>query len=135
MHPVYHIREIQESSNGLSGSSVRVLGKINSLYLNESLAIIEFKETEMLMDLCLLGTDVQKLNKTSLYQFLGDLEDFEEDQMLKNSNISIPKHAGSGAVILKARIFRLMDGLDLNLFEKSLTLKRRFLQEREGLSF
>jgi hypothetical protein len=37
--------------------------------------------------------------------------------------------------ILRARLMRNVDGLDVKLFEKALEVRRKFEQEREHLSF
>ncbi|RKO93863.1 telomere-capping, CST complex subunit-domain-containing protein [Blyttiomyces helicus] len=115
---ILNIAEILSQDTARLASTVRVLGKLISYDVPTNIAVIEHGGERLLVDVTLLGDFPHRLK--SLLQFIGELEDHAP-------------HAGGGSVVLRARIVRNVDGLDLKLFEQSLLIRRRFEDERTRL--
>ncbi|CAI9290900.1 unnamed protein product [Lactuca saligna] len=96
--------------NGICSDSLRVNGKLQEHDVESAIAIIADGGVTLAVD-----TQHLRLNLRvgSLYQFIGEL--------------SIqPNNEG----ILKARVGRNVDGMDLNLYQQSLKLLRQFQSDQ-----
>ena len=67
------------------------------------------------MDLSHLPTDGHAFHKGDLFQFLGEL--------------LVDEH---GSLLLRARIARSFQGVDVGLYERAVEVKRAFLQQVPG---
>jgi hypothetical protein len=76
-------------------------------------AIIEYKHTQFVIDTSLLDVFQHQLN--ALFQFIGEIEKADDK------------------IFLKAKVARCVEGLDVNLWEQALELRRRFEKERETI--
>ncbi|MFS7926841.1 hypothetical protein Hanom_Chr04g00301861 [Helianthus anomalus] len=105
------LQELNSSSPHFKeGASLRVTGKLQEYNVETAIAIIADGGATLAVD-----TQHLRLNLRvgSLYQFIGEL--------------SIqPDNEG----ILKARVGRNVDGMDLNLYQQSLKLLRHFQSEQ-----
>ncbi|KAJ3194709.1 hypothetical protein HK101_002131 [Irineochytrium annulatum] len=107
---IYLIHEIQEASNGKANDTVR--------------------GSDLLIDTALLGVMDKHTNK-SMLQMIGELEAWQPTPL----PFDVPRHAGGGYVLLRPRIMRNVDGIDVKMFEQALMARRAFEEERMGLSF
>ncbi|PWA86932.1 hypothetical protein CTI12_AA135750 [Artemisia annua] len=95
------------------GASLRVTGKLEVYNVETAIAVIADGGATLAVDTQHLRIN---LRVGSLYQFIGEL--------------SIqPNNEG----ILKARVGRNVDGMDLNLYEQSLKLVRQFQSDQTRL--
>ncbi|PKU73327.1 CST complex subunit TEN1 [Dendrobium catenatum] len=102
------LQELQPSSPFFKeGQSIRVTGKLQSYSVESAIAIIVDGGATLLIDTQHLRDINFRIN--SIYQFIGEL--------------LIPH---DGQVVLKARIGRNVDGIDLNLYHQSIRLRRKF---------
>ncbi|CAH1453378.1 CST complex subunit TEN1 isoform X2 [Lactuca sativa] len=105
------LQELNSSSSHFKqGASLRVNGKLQEHNVESAIAIIADGGVTLAVD-----TQHLRLNLRvgSLYQFIGEL--------------SIqPNNEG----ILKARVGRNVDGMDLNLYQQSLKLLRQFQSDQ-----
>ncbi|KAI3494536.1 hypothetical protein L1887_40668 [Cichorium endivia] len=105
------LQELTSSSSHFKhGASLRVTGKLQEYDVETAIAIVADGGATLAID-----TQHIRLNLRvgSLYQFIGEL--------------SIqPNNDG----ILKARVGRNVDGMDLNLYQQSLKLLRQFQSDQ-----
>jgi CST complex subunit TEN1 len=74
-------------------------------------AIIEYKDFQLKIDTSLLDVFQHKMN--ALFQLIGEIE-------------CDAKSSGGNEVLLKSRVIRCVEGLDLDLWEQALELRRKF---------
>ncbi|TPX53977.1 hypothetical protein SeMB42_g00509 [Synchytrium endobioticum] len=117
---VFFVNEIASPTRDLSGESARVLGKMISRDPHTNRCTIEHNNARLLVDVALLGMDVTLRHK-SLYEFLGELEPMDDASA-----------HGQQTLILKARIVRVMDGVDLTLYDQAVKIRRKFEAEVIG---
>jgi CST complex subunit TEN1 len=79
-------------------------------------AVIEYKNAHITIDTSFLDVFQHKIN--ALFQFIGEIE--KDDRL---------------GVILKARVIRCVEGLDVNLWEQALELRRKFEKERDTVIY
>ncbi|KAI0510329.1 hypothetical protein KFK09_010930 [Dendrobium nobile] len=102
------LQELEPSSPFFKeGQSIRVTGKLQAYNVESAIAIIVDGGATLLIDTQHLRDINFRIN--SMYQFIGEL--------------LIPH---DGQVVLKARIGRNVDGIDLNLYHQSIRLRRKF---------
>nr|GFB68790.1 CST complex subunit TEN1 [Tanacetum cinerariifolium] len=108
------LQELNSSSPHFKeGASLRVTGKLEVYNVETAIAVIADGGATLAVDTKHLRIN---LRVGSLYQFIGEL--------------SIqPNNEG----ILKARVGRNVDGMDLNLYEQSLKLVRQFQSDQTRL--
>ncbi|GJZ62197.1 CST complex subunit TEN1 [Tanacetum coccineum] len=108
------LQELNSSSPHFKdGESLRVTGKLEVYNVETAIAVIADGGATLAVDTQHLRIN---LRAGSLYQFIGEL--------------SIqPNNEG----ILKARVGRNVDGMDLNLYEQSLKLVRQFQSDQTKL--
>jgi hypothetical protein len=103
---------LDELASCAPGSSVRVLGKVVRIEHEDGWrAVIELHQTRLTVDLSHLPTDGHVFHKEDLFQFLGEL--------------LVDEH---GSRLLRARIARSFQGVDVGLYERAVEVKRAFLQ-------
>ncbi|XP_073036336.1 CST complex subunit TEN1 [Primulina eburnea] len=101
------LQELKPSSpNFKPGGAFRVTGKLQEYTLETAVAVITDGNASLKVDTQHLNLN---LRPGSLYQFIGELH-------IEPSN----------EAILKARVGRNVDGLDLNLYLQSMQLLREF---------
>ncbi|KAG6428350.1 hypothetical protein SASPL_112601 [Salvia splendens] len=105
------LQELNPSSpNFKQGASFRVIGKIQEYDLETAVAIIVDGDASLKVDTQYLTLN---LRPGSLYQFIGELQ-------------IEPNNEG----ILKARVGRNVDGLDINLYHQTMQLVKQFQAEQ-----
>ncbi|KAJ3150402.1 hypothetical protein HDU89_003183 [Geranomyces variabilis] len=117
---ILHISEIQRPSRQFGNQvSVRVLGRLVDFDPIHNLALIEHRGASLAIDAALLGPFHHRIK--ALLQFIGEVErNWTPPETL-------PFQLGPGAhhPILRARIARNVDGLDVPLYEQALEIRRR----------
>ncbi|KAG6431443.1 hypothetical protein SASPL_109522 [Salvia splendens] len=108
------LQELNPSSpNFNQGASFRVIGKLQEYDLGTAVAIIVDGDASLKVDTQYLTLN---LRPGSLYQFIGELQ-------------IEPNNEG----ILKARVGRNVDGLDINLYHQTMQLVRHFQAEQADI--
>ncbi|EYU43984.1 hypothetical protein ABFS82_07G010900 [Erythranthe guttata] len=92
------------------GASFRVTGKLQEYNLEAAIAVIVDGNVSLKIDTQHLNIN---LRSGSIYQFIGELH-------IEPNN----------EAIIKARVGRNVDGLDINLYHQSLQLLRKFEAEQ-----
>uniref|UniRef100_A0A5B7AEV1 CST complex subunit TEN1 n=1 Tax=Davidia involucrata TaxID=16924 RepID=A0A5B7AEV1_DAVIN len=101
------LQELNSSSPHFKqGASLRVTGRLQDYSVEIAVAVIVDRSATLKIDTQHLSLN---LRVGSIYQFIGEL------QIQPNNE-----------VILKARVGRNVDGIDLNLYRQSLQLLREF---------
>ncbi|CAL5083695.1 unnamed protein product [Urochloa decumbens] len=102
------LRELEPSSEMFKqGASVRVTGTLQSYDVDSAIAVIQDGSVSLKIDTKNLRDVSFRTN--SAYQFIGEL-------LIRADN----------EAILQARIGRNVDGLDLNLFQQSVFIRRQY---------
>lgn len=109
---VLHIQEILARGGAANKTSVRVLGTVQHIDLAAARLTIEHKSAVLDVDTSALGGHAYQQGQ--LLQFIGEMSVCEQ---------AVP--------LLRARIVRSMEGLDLELYDRSLKAKREFEREME----
>ncbi|ORX64087.1 hypothetical protein BCR32DRAFT_273234 [Anaeromyces robustus] len=126
---IVHINELENEPKKYIGETVRVLGKLISYNLKENLALLEhpLSHKKLLVDTRNLINWSGRLK--SFQQFIGDIIEYNnsdiENKFKFNSTI---KNYNNG-IILRADIFRCVDGLDFNVYEQVVDIRRKFEKE------
>lgn len=101
------LRELEPSSEMFKqGASLRVTGSLQSYDVDSATAVIQDGSVSLKVDTQHLRDVSLRLNST--YQFIGELQIHQDNE-----------------AILQARIGRNVDGLDLNLYQQSLLIRRQ----------
>ncbi|XP_059647426.1 CST complex subunit TEN1 [Cornus florida] len=101
------LQELNSSSPHFKqGASLRVTGKLQDYSIETAIAVIVDESANLKIDTQHLSLN---LRVGSIYQFIGEL-------LIQPNN----------ETILKARVGRNVDGMDLNLYRQSLRLLREF---------
>ncbi|RUS22041.1 telomere-capping, CST complex subunit-domain-containing protein [Endogone sp. FLAS-F59071] len=108
---VYFLSEITADSQHMIGRSVRVNGTLLEYDAHANRAVIEHEGARLLVDTSLLGVFPHR--ERSLFQWIGEISVSDE-------------HTAAAPLILRARVVRNIDGLDLRLYEQAVRLRRRF---------
>ncbi|KAI8918301.1 telomere-capping, CST complex subunit-domain-containing protein [Powellomyces hirtus] len=124
---ILYISEIINSNPGpIEPKSVRVLGILVAFDSTHTLALIEHAGAHLIVDAALLGPFHHRLK--SLLQFIGEVERGWKPP--KDLPFELPP---GPQVLLRARIVRNVDGLDLPLYDQALEIRRKFDRERATL--
>lgn len=105
------LEELRPSSPHFqNGTSIRVIGKLLEYTVETAIAVVADGNATLKID-----TQLVKLNYRlgSIYQFIGEL-------LLESDN----------EPLLKARVGRNVDGIDLNLYRQSVQLLKEFQREQ-----
>lgn len=88
--------------------AVRVLGRLKTVHLQTNSVEIEYQNECLSVDIALLmGQHKQNFKTGVLFQFIGELE-----------------QTGDEPCLLKARVCRDMTGLDTDMFDRCLQIRR-----------
>lgn len=109
--------------------SVRIIAHIIYYDASRSLAVIQQEEQQLSVDTTLIKDFHFQLN--SLQQFIGELE-YQNQTEKDNNNNNNDKNPIVSGWLLRARVFRCMSTLDMNLFERVLLLRRE-MQRKIGI--
>ena len=102
------LQELEPSSESFrQGASLRVTGVLQSYDLNSAIAVIQDGGASLKVDTQNLREISFRTNST--YQFIGEL-------LIKPDNDAV----------LQARVGRNVDGIDLNLHQQSLLIRRQY---------
>ncbi|KAJ2657168.1 hypothetical protein IWW48_004645 [Coemansia sp. RSA 1200] len=121
--PVF-VEELVEPSNQHVGRTVRVTGTLHSYNPTTDRASLVDGQYLVLIDTQLLGVMQYHLGQT--YQFIGavaSVEDMQEavpDDLFDDTRYSL-------TTVLRARVAREVDALDVAVYKKSVAALRRFL--------
>ena len=117
----YSINDI----NLLQGKYIRVTGFIELYNPMNMTCQINHKGYSLIIDFSLCGSTTN-ISIGGLAQFIGELRDKENIAMIGRTNPAVAKN--NLRIYLKARVYRNVTGLDLDLYEQSLLKRRKFLQ-------
>ncbi|KAJ3020922.1 hypothetical protein HKX48_009526 [Thoreauomyces humboldtii] len=123
---ILHISEIVSSQGSNAPVSVRVLGTLVAFDSTNSLALIDHLGARLTVDAQLLGPFHHRLK--SLLQFIGEID----RQWVPPPNIAFepPRPPRGPGMVLRARIVRNVDGLDVPLYDQALQIRRKFDAQR-----
>ncbi|KAI9208518.1 telomere-capping, CST complex subunit-domain-containing protein [Polychytrium aggregatum] len=110
---IVHIDEIAQRLDELAGQSVRVVGRISKIDPMSNLLVLERRTATLTVRTDLVG-DAAPLRERMLIQVIGNLE--------------MGTHCTAH---VDAKIIRNVDGLDLDLWESAVEMRRRFLMQEE----
>ena len=114
------LREMHEDANVI-GKTLRITGFVRHVDVSQSIICIEHGDKSVYVDTSLVPASSIELE--SLVQFLGEVKPACDHPYFARN---IPKTL----FFLKAKVFRVVDGLDLALYTESLLMRREFLQRR-----
>jgi hypothetical protein len=114
---IFLLKELSEVN---IGEYVRVTGYVTGIEAGGAKACkIQHGNANLFVDLDLVQFDGIVVD--SLVQFIGEICESEK----RNRNLLNPE--STEKFYLSAKIFRIVDGLDMRLFEESLVARRKFL--------
>ncbi|KAK5579121.1 hypothetical protein RB653_008800 [Dictyostelium firmibasis] len=106
-------------------SSIRTIGILKLIDLDNNLALLEYKQTYLY---CTIDQFIShlpsKINK--YYQIIGELE---KPNLKQQKEIEKRENQGNKINkdwILNSRVHRLIDGIDIDLYKESLIVRRKF---------
>ena len=99
--------------------TVRVTGFVKLLLVNEGILMIEHDSFSLYVDVSLVT--FSSLAMDSLVQFIGEIRPAFEHPYFTGET-------SDGDFFLKAKVLRVVDGLDLTLYEEALGARRTFLR-------
>jgi hypothetical protein len=109
------IREILENKSSI-GMFVRVTGHVQKLRDEEGMLEITHDGVSLFVDTN-THIDIKDSKEDDLVQFIGEIK--------KTSTQMCQRY---GNIFLEAKIFRIVNGLDMKLYEEALKARRNFLQ-------
>ena len=109
---ILRLKEICNEGRALVGQSVRTLGRISTYDVTCSIATLQFDGFELKVDTRLV--EPQPFRRNSLFQMIGEID---EDDLRKSDR--------SESVVLRVRVCRCVDGLDVKLYYKALDMRRQ----------
>lgn len=107
---ILRLGEICSQGHALIGQSVRTVGRIASYDVTCSVAILEIDGHRLKVDTRLV--EPQPFRQNSLFQMIGEVDD--------GGCVS-----SSDFILLRARVCRCVDGLDMKLYYEALDMRRR----------
>jgi hypothetical protein len=107
---IVRLQEILSQGKSLVGRSVRTLGRISSYDAICSVATLEMEGKQLKVDTRLV--EPQPFRHNSLFQIIGEILDGD-------CSYNCP------SIMLRARVCRCVDGLDVKLYYKALDIRRR----------
>ena len=111
------LRELNCSSDARNiNRYVRITGFVSDMDPFRGLCRITHDNYSLLVDTALIGTC--KIVLGSLFQFIGELKD---------AGGGMSDAPSAPVLILKARVCRCVDGMDMTLFAAALEARRRFV--------
>eukprot|EP01095_Lingulamoeba_sp_RSL-Kostka_P012389 TRINITY_DN491_c4_g1_i1.p1 TRINITY_DN491_c4_g1~~TRINITY_DN491_c4_g1_i1.p1 ORF type:complete len:154 (-),score=23.19 TRINITY_DN491_c4_g1_i1:205-666(-) len=122
--------------------SIRTIGRVVEYKYNVGTLVIEHKECRLEIDINMLNIKVPGniFNNGDLYQFIGELNVKKNTILLNDSQ----NNSDNGfdidlldddeiEIILKPRIYRSINDLDEDLYEKSIMLQRKYLAKVDSM--
>eukprot|EP00697_Spironema_sp_BW2_P011719 gnl/Spiro4/2753_TR1339_c0_g1_i1.p1 gnl/Spiro4/2753_TR1339_c0_g1~~gnl/Spiro4/2753_TR1339_c0_g1_i1.p1 ORF type:complete len:126 (+),score=20.76 gnl/Spiro4/2753_TR1339_c0_g1_i1:30-380(+) len=109
--PSARIVGLEEVHPAMQNQSVRVFGRLVEFDPSSQIAVLNHQGHSLRVNTELIAGVV--LKSDSQYQFIGELRGAEDTD---------------GSLVLEARVCRLVDGIDLELFQQALQLRNQFLQ-------
>ena len=101
--------EVRDGGENAHGSSVRVMGVLESFDPDASRGVIAMDGASLAVDVSLVpGADPHRVG--SMYQYIGEVDIRGADRTLK------------------ARVARCVDGLDIEVYKRALQVRRKFLR-------
>ncbi|KAJ3200122.1 hypothetical protein HDU82_009175 [Entophlyctis luteolus] len=120
-----------QASKPVSAAEIRahvsqMVGEITSFDNDSTFVVLSHGSATLLVDVALVGSAAmgRVVSDKSLVQFIGEMAELDDW-----------RRPDAPASFLRARIVRVMDGLDVPTYEKAVRQTRVFLQDREHLSF
>lgn len=100
----------------LLGHSVNVIGRLTVHEVSNCLA--KLADPQSKSELCVDTSLIEPFDARfgSLFNMIGELEDGNQNE-----------------IVLRARVVRCVDGLDLSLYRKAIESQRRYLENRNAL--
>lgn len=114
------LRELYEDVN-VVGKTIRITGFVRHIDVSMGIICIEHNGHSAYIDTSLVPASSVALE--SLVQFLGEMKPASDHEYFV-------ANTSDSDFFLKAKVFRIVDGLDLTLYEESLLMRRKFLQGR-----
>jgi len=115
------LKELYSDPNVI-GKYVRVTGTATSV--NTSTNIVEITHDNVLLNVDISLIDIGTLKLDTLVQFIGEIHSRNMDGIMNQVQA---KSMQKNQLLLSARIFRVVEGLDMRLFEETLLARRDFL--------
>lgn len=115
----------------VGGKSVNVTGRLSEHDIDDCIAKLVDPQTkkELTIDTSLIEPFGARLG--SLFQMIGELETIGSGDFRTSGSGDFRTKVGN-CVVLKARVVRCVDGMDLALYRKALQLQREFLSKKDG---
>ena len=102
--------------------SVRVVGRCVEVNTQQQRVVLQDRAASLCVDIALIAD--QHFVMDGLYQIIGELR--EERERGGGEEVG----AGNGRrLVLRARVARAVDGMDVSLYEQSVRLRRAFLEK------
>ncbi|XP_052774675.1 uncharacterized protein LOC128213164 [Mya arenaria] len=123
--PTFIEEILEESMNtDLEGHSVCVIGRLSDHDVDSCSARVTdpLSKQDLVVDTSLIEPFGARYG--SLFQFIGELVTGEQDG---SSGVTLN---GGSSVVLKARVVRCVDGIDMTMYRKAIMLQRDFLNRK-----
>ncbi|KAJ1917060.1 hypothetical protein IWQ60_007902 [Tieghemiomyces parasiticus] len=114
------VRDIAQTPAEWFGRQARVVGVLNDYIVADDLAVVEDTDG-LLVDTKLLGDFGYHLGSTLM--LIGEVEKLEDSSLLPET---LRPHHSVAIPVLRARIIRCVDGIDLALYKTALEIRRDF---------
>ena len=114
------LRELHEDAN-VFHKSLRVTGFMRQMDISQGICRIEHDGHSVFVDTSLVPASSVALE--SLVQFIGEIKPAREHPFFSGNT-------SDSDFYMKAKVLRVVDGLDLTLYEESLLARRDFLQNQ-----
>ncbi len=105
------------------GKYVRVTGYVSTVNTKFNLLEITHDECSLSVDVSLV--DIGSIKLDALVQFIGEIQ--SRPAYIQRQEQGFDQGSVTGNIILAARVCRIVDGLDLRLYEEALRARREFL--------
>lgn len=116
------LKELQHDRHVI-GKYLRVTGSVTMLDFARRVCQIEHTDHVVWVDLTLIDLAALGLKEASLVQFIGEIRNADE----RSTPIG-PTDNGRIPFYLQAKVARVVDGLDMTLYEQALMSRRDFLK-------
>ena len=114
------LRELYEDVN-VVGKTIRITGFVRHIDVSMGIICIEHNGHSAYIDTSLVPASSVALE--SLVQFIGEIKPAREHPFFAGNT-------SDSDFYMKAKVLRVVDGLDLTLYEESLLARRDFLQNQ-----
>lgn len=116
------LKELQHDRH-VVGKYLRVTGNVTMIDFVRRVCQIEHTDHILWVDLTLIDLAVLELKEATLVQFIGEIRNADErgTPIAPADNSRVPFY-------LQAKVARVVDGLDMTLYEQALMSRRDFLK-------